>query len=813
MTWLTLIRLAAGPLGLLVKITIGLALSGLVATLLLRASAATRHVVWLAGLVASLGLALAWPFAPRLDVRVPVSRAAEAKAVALLPRPKYDFGHVEGRSAQSVGASTAVSRPAQPIRATRVARRGVEIPFGELVLATWLAGILLLGVRMVAAHASVARIVRGARPVGDDWSRAADLVRDTGLQRDVRILISDEIDGPVTAGFVNPVVIVPTSAREWSDERKEIVLTHELAHVARFDFAAQCVASIACALLWFHPLVWIAAARLRAEAEHAADDRVLAGGIAGVTYASHLLDLARVESSTRLSAAVAVGMVRASRLEGRVRAMLDFDRSRAAVSTRAQALATSLTLAAMVPIAGVRAVSMPVRLPMSAPVQQRQLAADSVFEKTIDAKSGEVLTLDLETGGNVTVRGSDEQQVRVRARLSGDDWRDTRVALERWAGGVRLRSDYEGSADRRSTRHAFEIWVPRHMNVDLRSSGGSLAINDLTGEFRGQTGGGSMVIERATGSARLSTGGGNVRVANSELTGTVSTGGGEVLIANVRGGLRASSGSGPVIHVPGIVEGSAISAGVGANATTTTISGIDGRVDSGIGRTASVGGSGYTYDVTSAGVSRSDGRTITSAGSGTRTSTVTASGVTTTINSYENDMMLSGVTSSYTMSKAGGAIEVSEVPNGAQLRTGGGRIYVGSANGFLGVSTGGGDIDLPRVGGSVSASTGAGDVTITVVDAGNPEHSVDVFTGRGQVVLELPSNLDARFELETAYTESRQRTRIDSDFSLQSSETTDWDDSQGTPRKYVRASGIAGSGRGLIRIRVVNGDIIVRRGR
>jgi hypothetical protein len=187
-------------------------------------------------------------------------------------------------------------------------------------------------------------------------------------------------------------------------------------------------------------------------------------------------------------------------------------------------------------------------------------------------------------------------------------------------------------------------------------------------------------------------------------------------------------------------------------------------------------------------------------------------GVTTNITSANGDRIAHG-TPGYVMSKAGGSIEVSEAPNGAELRTGGGHVYVGSANGYLGISTGGGDIDLPRVGGNVSAWTGAGDVTITVVDAGSPEHSVDVFTGRGRVVLELPSNLDARFELESAYTESKPRTRIESDFSLQASETSEWDDSQGSPRKFVRAQGSVGNGRGLIRIRVVNGDIIVRRGR
>jgi beta-lactamase regulating signal transducer with metallopeptidase domain len=810
---MTSMMLGDGPLGLLAKVSAILVCTAIVATMLLRASAALRHTVWLAGLAASLGLAVAWPFAPRVDVTLlPARRSSEAMTTVTAASTPRAF-----RAARAARPVANAIRTFPPTAATRRwTRMAVAVGLPRLLFAGWLLGMLVMVARTIIGHVIVGRIVRGARDVSVEWTNAVRPMRDARIQRDVSILISDEIQGPVTAGFLNPVVVVPLSASAWSNERREIVLTHELAHIARFDFVAQFIASITCAVFWFHPLAWIAAARLRAEAEHAADDRVLAGGTPGVSYATHLLDLARVESSTRLSAAVAVGMVRASRLEGRVRAMLDLDRSRATVSPRVQAFATSLTLAAMVPVAGLRAISAPMPVPAFL-AQATQVSAESLFEKTITAKSGEVLTLDLKTGGNVTIRGWDQEQVRVRARLAGEDWRDTRVDLERWAGGVRLHSEFDGTADRRSTRHSFEIWVPRRMSLDLESSGGSLALNDVTGEFRGQTGGGSMIIEGAKGSARLSTGGGNVRVTNSALDGSVSTGGGEVIIANVTGGLRASSGSGPVIHVPGIIEpASTIVGGVGSNATTATIFGSVGSnattvtssgsgggvvtsVAGGVGRTISSNGGGYAT------ISSNDG------GYATSNRMVMASGVTTIMSSTSDRMF--GSTSGYVMSKAGGPIEVTEAPNGAQLRTGGGHVWVGSANGMLGVSTGGGDIDLPRVGGSVSAWTGAGDVTITVVDAGNPEHSVDVFTGRGRVVLELPSNLDARFELETAYTESKPRTNIESDFSLQASETMEWDESQGTPRKFVRAQGRVGNGRGLIRIRVVNGDIIVRRGR
>ena len=165
-----------------------------------------------------------------------------------------------------------------------------------------------------------------------------------------------------------------------------------------------------------------------------------------------------------------------------------------------------------------------------------------------------------------------------------------------------------------------------------------------------------------------------------------------------------------------------------------------------------------------------------------------------------------------TYTRPGGDVVLDEMPNGGRVTTGGGRIYVGSSGGLVNVSTGGGDVDLAQMGGDATVWTGSGTVTITVVNTDGTEHSVDVTSGTGRVVLDLPRDLDATIELESAYTENLgHKTSIESELALTQSETQTWDDHDGTPRKYVRARGTVGNGRGLIRVRTVNGDILVRR--
>jgi hypothetical protein len=122
--------------------------------------------------------------------------------------------------------------------------------------------------------------------------------------------------------------------------------------------------------------------------------------------------------------------------------------------------------------------------------------------------------------------------------------------------------------------------------------------------------------------------------------------------------------------------------------------------------------------------------------------------------------------------RAGGSVDLDQAPDGAEVRTGGGDVRIGRAAGVVDASTGGGDLEIGPVAGSVHASTGAGKVHITLIDAGGEAQSVDMQTGTGTVILELPANLDASFELATAYTQNfGRKTTIKSAWRLERSET------------------------------------------
>src|SRR3954463_2027201 len=98
----------------------------------------------------------------------------------------------------------------------------------------------------------------------------------------------------VTWGALEPRILLPAGADEWTDLRIGAVLGHELAHVRRHDWFIQLVGELARAMYWFNPLVWIACDRLRLESERACDDAVLGLGFDSTQYATELLELARM---------------------------------------------------------------------------------------------------------------------------------------------------------------------------------------------------------------------------------------------------------------------------------------------------------------------------------------------------------------------------------------------------------------------------------------------------------------------------------------------------------------------------------------
>jgi TonB family protein len=175
------------------------------------------------------------------------------------------------------------------------------------------------------------------------------------LARSVRLLqCSSPLAMPLTWGILRPVIVLPSGATLWTQDRCRIVLSHELAHIARHDWFIQICAEVARCFYWFHPLVWLATRRLRQESERASDDAVLRSGIAPSHYASQLLDLARTLKNAHHGWSTALAIARPSNLERRFIAMLNPTLNRGGISRRTGLLLKAAALCLLLPLAALR---------------------------------------------------------------------------------------------------------------------------------------------------------------------------------------------------------------------------------------------------------------------------------------------------------------------------------------------------------------------------------------------------------------------------------------------------------------------------
>jgi beta-lactamase regulating signal transducer with metallopeptidase domain len=319
----------------------------LATALLRRASAATRHFVWVLAVAGVLALPVLAPVAPRVAVPVPASWATP-----LLEPPST----ASGTEAEPTPARTpaTVAAAAGTTATAETAATAEATGSAGLVTRVWAIGALLMTALLGISIWRTARVARRARPVANVavLREARSLAARLGVRRPVRVLQAADEAMPMTWGLVRPSVLVPASFGAWPPSRRQAVLVHELSHVRRWDWATQFAARVACALYWWNPLAWVAARRLREERELACDDLVLAQGTVAATYAGDLLEIARRFRATPATALVGVAMARRSELADRLLAVLDAARPRRALARGPALSAVAAAAALFLPVAG-----------------------------------------------------------------------------------------------------------------------------------------------------------------------------------------------------------------------------------------------------------------------------------------------------------------------------------------------------------------------------------------------------------------------------------------------------------------------------
>ncbi len=369
----------AGGLDFVLRGSLVLTVAWLLTSLLRRNTAAIRHAVWSMGLVAVIVLPLmqtfvpSWRVLPATDESIGESFATgDDFAIPPMISPDHpghwplvenaanDPGLMASKAARSAAQIAANSESNEStiaaIEAMEAERSEALAPsasaessvvnetaakpkagssVGPAVGMIWLIGVAVFCLPMVLGTARVWRLRRSSEPVPNQITdEVAQLAAELRVSRRVEIVLSGEREMPMTWGLFTPVLLLPASAATWSGDRRRMVVLHELAHIRRWDCLTQLLGQFARALHWFNPLAWLALHRMRIEQERACDDVVLNFGTDADEYAWELLSVTARLPRPMWDTSVALAMSRCSRIEQRLKSILDSNCERRPTSLR-----------------------------------------------------------------------------------------------------------------------------------------------------------------------------------------------------------------------------------------------------------------------------------------------------------------------------------------------------------------------------------------------------------------------------------------------------------------------------------------------
>jgi beta-lactamase regulating signal transducer with metallopeptidase domain len=229
-----------------------------------------------------------------------------------------------------------------------------------VLFAVWIAGCLALWAAVAWKYWRLVKTVGAMRQIDEGPVRVEleRLAERFGIRRVPELYVTEEPVSPMLIGVLRPKIVLPASVLSRLGERDvHMILAHELVHWRRRDTWVGWLQVLVQGLLWFHPFVWLANARIRHERECACDEMVLRDAPCNRDerydrdeYGETLLRVLTAARGRSLVMANMVGVFeRGSRLQTRLEEIMSFDptKRRFGWVSRVAVLAAALLLLPM----------------------------------------------------------------------------------------------------------------------------------------------------------------------------------------------------------------------------------------------------------------------------------------------------------------------------------------------------------------------------------------------------------------------------------------------------------------------------------
>jgi beta-lactamase regulating signal transducer with metallopeptidase domain len=160
----------------------------------------------------------------------------------------------------------------------------------------WIAGAFAMSMRLISRIRTERREYRAAVHLIDRS------VTSSFMTEGIPVSFDSRHAGPAVSGILSPHIVLPLGIDRVLNQREfDAVLLHELAHARRRDNLIRLLYEISLCALWFHPLIWVAGARISLYRELSCDESVIRCA-QGRALVSALAKLAVPESTVFLRA-------------------------------------------------------------------------------------------------------------------------------------------------------------------------------------------------------------------------------------------------------------------------------------------------------------------------------------------------------------------------------------------------------------------------------------------------------------------------------------------------------------------------------
>ncbi len=278
-------------------------------------SAHVRYLLWLIVLAKCL-------VPPLLTVPLAVlPQERYAEPVRVLPSQMLTAFEAMDMPAAEVPVAPAVAVPAPTVTG-----KPARLTTLQWLVFVWVAGVaVFLLFAVIKALRTNRWLRRDRKPLPAELqSGIENLFSGLGIKTLPKVWLVNGIGQPFVWGLLRGSIYLPTDfVKIDSAEHRRGILGHEISHILRFDAAVNILQIIAQAVFWFHPFVWWANKKNRAEREKCCDEMAIAHlGAKAKDYSSAIVDtlITEYESTRPVPSLAVAGPVK--NIEERIKTMM-----------------------------------------------------------------------------------------------------------------------------------------------------------------------------------------------------------------------------------------------------------------------------------------------------------------------------------------------------------------------------------------------------------------------------------------------------------------------------------------------------------